>query len=174
MNKKISPEQQKFKDDIELLKKKILNVEEQINEEEKIKIKLRSQAEDKIQILSQIDEAIATEIQGFRSKKLKMISDMNREKENKLEKIRNLGDEINRLNIELSGIGVIEAENTKLHERIKEESIRYGNQMKLWREEIERTKIKNFDSRVKMEDVFRNTLKNFNKDSQIDAVINYL
>ena len=59
--KKVSPEQQALKDLISSLRNKITSVDEQIKEEERVKQRLRQEAEAKISSLNALDDIIAKE-----------------------------------------------------------------------------------------------------------------
>ena len=70
-----------------------------------------------------------------------------------------LNSEFSHLQMYVSGIDVIILENQKLHDRIKKLSIEHSSMAEYWAEQVENMKLKSFETRVKLEDVFRNTIK---------------
>lgn len=167
---RVNPEVIKLKEDISMMRNKLTNVEEQIKEEEKVNSKLRSEAEAKLRQLQTIDEAIISEASTFKMKQKKLQAEIGYLKDDTSEKMESLQHDINQLQIDLAGADIIQEENSKLHERIKHETKKSELQRKAWQEELERMKAQNFDVRVKLEEVFRTTIKIFDKDSRIEAV----
>jgi chromosome segregation ATPase len=167
---RINPEVIKLKEDIVAIRNKLSNVEEQIKEEEKVNLKLRADTENKLRQLETIDEAISAEVASFRLKQKRLQTEIAYFKDDSRETIDDLQYQLSQLRIELAGANVIEDENSKLHERIKQESKKSAQQKKIWQDELERIKLQNFDSRVKLEEVFRSTVKIFDKDSRLEAV----
>lgn len=171
MIKKVGPEQLKLREDIAILRNKVNNVDEQIVEEEKIKDKIRSEAEEKHRQIRVIEEAILAERKSFRMRQKKIKDDMRMKKEDKQIEIDELVESSMEVENSIAGIDIIEQENQKLHQRIKDESQKLAAQTLIWQEEIENLKRQNFDVRVKLEEVFRSTIKMFDKGSRLEAKI---
>ena len=174
MSKKITPEQIKLKEDIQALKYKVNNLEEQIREEERVKSKLRSDAEEKLKNIALADASIEKEHQKFSYKHEEFMNALTVLVDDGNSRLKELNSAIAEIASHVAGVDIIEVENNKLHARLKQQSIEYKKQALEWREDIDKRKRQNFDTRVKLEEVFRGTVKIFDKDSRLEAVRTYM
>ncbi len=152
------------------VKNKVLEVENQLKEEKKISAKLRENSEKKIHQISIVDDAIAAEMETFRWKKEKLLFAQNSFEQESLLKLQNLKMLANKIREDVAGFDVIEFENDKLHSRLKDISTEQLSNSKEHTLERELLKQKNFDTRMKMEEILRKTIKNFDKNYQQEAV----
>lgn len=174
MSKKLTPEQIKLKEDIQALKYKVNNMEEQIREEERVKSKLRNDAEEKLKHIELADASIEKEKQKFFLKHTEIMDALSIVVDDGNYRLKELNSAIEEIASHVAGIDIIEVENNKLHSRLKQQSIEYKKQALVWREDIDKRKRQNFDTRVKLEEVFRSTVKIFDKDSRLEAVRIYM
>lgn len=153
------------------MRNKITTIDEQIREEERVKQKLRSENEAKLASIHSIEEKIAKEQETFFKQKNETLVLIAREKERSEDTLEDLGTELEALKNHVAGTDVIVVENEKLHSRVKELSREHAMLRSQWSEQINHMKQKSFDTRVKLEEVFRNTIKMFDKDSRKAAVV---
>ena len=124
MNKKVSVETLKAREDVAALRNKISNIDEQIREEERVKLRLRSEAEEKLRHLTVVDENIDIEARLFMAKQSKLKQEIVYFRDDSRATIDDLRERVSELQIELVGADVLEEENRKLHERIKVETMK--------------------------------------------------
>ena len=74
------------------------------------------------------------------------------------------------LEANLAGFDVISEENKKLHRKYKALSKEFSTVSKQRNQQREQLKQKNFDTRMKMDEILRSTIKEFDKDYQREAV----
>lgn len=153
------------------MRNKITTIDEQIREEERVKQKLRSENEAKLASIHSVEEKIAQEHEIFGEKKREILALLARNREQTEDKLEELAREMKELKNHVAGADVVVQENEMLHARVKELSREHANSTEHWAEQIDHMKQKSFDTRVKLEDVFRNTIKMFDKDSRKAAIV---
>lgn len=152
------------------LKNKMLEVESQLREEKKITIKLRETSEKKIQLAMTLDAEIAAEVESFKWKREKNISDRCFLTDDSVERLRELSEREKLLKNNIAEFDLIVYENELLHNMIKEvshEQLRYAE---IQAKERDKKAQRNFDARIEMEDVHRHTIMGFNNEYQNEAV----
>jgi len=172
MRRALSGPEAKLKEEITSLKNKISDVEEQLKEEQKIRQKLRNEAEAKLKQIALVDESIAKEEKEYNeskqhvSNKLRVYSDRLRSK------LQGICKDSNEITEYIAGFDIIEAENDLLNSRLKKLSIDWSTLSKQHEELREATKQKNFETRMQMDQILRNTIKSLDNDYKRNAVFN--
>jgi len=126
--------------------------------------------EAKLASIHSIEDKIARERETFDEKKKMILALIARSREQTVDRLEELAEEMKELENHIAGADVIVQENEMLHTRVKELSREHANLKQQWAEQIDHMKQKSFDTRVKLEDVFRNTIKVFDKDSRKAAI----
>jgi hypothetical protein len=152
------------------LKNKMLEVEAQLREEKKITQKLRDNSEKKIQLIMALDAEIASEVEAFKWKRERNLSDrkfLTDESENKLIALTERELYIQHTVAEFD---FLVYENEMLHNILKEVSNEQLKTASVQAKEREKKGQMNFDARIEMEDVHRHTIMSFNNEYQKEAV----
>ena len=152
------------------LKNKLLEIEAQLREEKKITLKLRDNSEKKIQLIMALDSEIATELETFKWKKEKNLSDRTFLIDESEEKLISLTERELFLQHTIAEFDFIVYENETLHNMIKEVSHEQLRTASIQAKEHEKKSQRNFDARIEMEDVHRHTIMGFNNEYQKEAV----
>ena len=97
----------------------------------------------------------------FRSQKSEITRNILRTEEDRKESLDNFSVEFSSLQMYVAGLDIISLENLKLHARIKKLSEEHASMTEYWTEQVDNMKLKSFETRVKLEDVFRTTIKVF-------------
>ena len=138
---------------------KLSEVESTLKEEKKINARLRSDVTSKIGELTKIEETIVSEQEGYNWKKANFITRTEtalEERETRLQELLKLRDAIN---LELADHDLLEAENYRLHKRLKILANQHFQMKQEHKEEWELRKQQCFDVRASMEQIFRHTIK---------------
>jgi hypothetical protein len=152
------------------LKNKMLEVEAQLREEKKITQKLRDNSEKKIQLIMALDAEIASEVEAFKWKRERNLSDrkfLTDESENKL---ISLTERELYIQHTVAEFDFLVYENEMLHNILKEVSNEQLKTASVQAKEREKKGQMNFDARIEMEDVHRHTIMSFNNEYQKEAV----
>jgi hypothetical protein len=152
------------------LKNKMLEVEAQLREEKKITLKLRDNSEKKIQHIMALDQEIASEVEQFKWKKEKNISDMRFLTDESELKLEDLTEKELFIQHTIAEFDFLVYENEILHNMIKEVSNEQLKTADVQLKEREKKAQMNFDARIEMEDVHRHTIMGFNNEYQMEAV----
>ena len=152
------------------LKTKMLEVEAQLREEKKITAKLRDNSEKKTQHIMSLDAEIAAEVESFKWKREKNISDRRFLTDESTSYLDELTDRELLIKHTIAEFDLIVYENDMLHNMIKEVSTEQIKNASVQAKERDKKSQRNFDARIEMEDVHRHTIMGFNNEYQKEAV----
>jgi hypothetical protein len=140
---------------------RVHDLEEALSEERKVNMKLRHEAESKLEQIARIDEALAKATEEHKWTVMKLKRDTVVTEEEFVENTEELDRTIEVVSEELSAFSHIEDHNEMLHARLKDVSRTYFEEKTKWAEDAEFAKKAHFDLRMNMDKILRRTLRSF-------------
>ena len=154
-----------------ILRNKISEVEEQLKEEHKIHQKLRNEAETKLKQIAQVNENIAKEEADFSEMKTRVLDGIRQFGIMSAARLKHVEMKCDELSQNIAAFDIIYAENKSLDSRLKNLSEQWYIASKEQESVREAKKQKNFETRMKMDQILRKTIKDFDQDYQSEAIL---
>lgn len=153
--------------DISGIKNRIHDLEEAIQEERKINIKLKREEETKSELIARVDESLAAITEQHRWAMMEMKHKKNNLEETLQDDQEEFQERMSDIAIEIAAYGQAGDDNDPLHARLKEVARVYYADKAIWQEEVRAMKKQHFDLRMQMDKILRKTLRGF-KDGYRD------
>lgn len=164
MQKKPVNENRLRLEEVAAIKNKLNEVEAQLKEECRINLKLRSEAEQKQTKLNMIEDTILAETEKMKWSVDNVLSAKIAFEEVSKKRIKELIEREIKLNEDISCFDLILNENARIEVQLKEVASHYFELHERNIAEHEARKQKNFDTRMSLDQVMRETIKDFTID----------
>jgi len=157
------------KQEINFFYGKIGEVESVLKEQKKVNARLRADVEMKIQQLMSVEAQLASERERYAWRKQTLLTDMEVLKETGDARLRAFKEEEVATSLEIAEYDIVASENEKLHARYKDMIREQAATQKSQDAEREERKQKDFDTRMSLEAILRQTVKAADADYQQKA-----
>lgn len=152
------------------LRNRLLELETQLKEEKKISARLREQSEKKFHQATTVDAEIQAENERFQDRKEELHTAIRNDNETTQALIAEMKKEEVDLLEEISDFDLIQYDNERLHNKLKELSAFHRQTVQDHNEEQTLKSQKDFDLRMEMEEILRKTIKNVDDAYRLEAV----
>lgn len=152
------------KQEINIMYSKVSEVESALKEEKKVNMRLRGDLSTKVQQLTNIEKSIVEEQESYRwtknddTTKIQVIST---EGDRRIEELDNIESD---MSIEMAEHDFFQAENERLHQKLKRLAVEHYHASTQQKEEREQRKQASFEMRATMEQILRRTLKEVDRE----------
>ena len=157
------------KQEINFFYGKIGEVESVLKEQKKVNARLRADVEMKIQQLMTVEAQLASERERYAWRKHTLLTDMEVLKETGDARLRAFKEAEVATNLEIAEYDIVASENEKLHARYKDMIREQAATQRSQEAERENRKQKEFDTRMSLEAILRQTVKAADADYQQKA-----
>lgn len=167
MNKKLDV---KLVEELQNLNTRITDVETMVREEGKAKLKLRHEAESRLEQLAKMEESEKSMKEKHHWEKMGIIRKITSAEEYWRLRKEEIAESMDDRNEEIAGYSVVESQMDMYHTKFKKLSKEYYSETEKWNTEITESKERNFDLRMKMDKILRGTTKELRKGYKSRAV----